>query len=264
MRKLGEVSFRFIIKLPTPDKPTTLLRHLDKPGYVHIVANGESWLFLTVAEEERVWSEVKKSGYDLVARDISGPPTPEDIALYLNKALCHENEPLNTRRKITHNRGLLKKTVEKVQEQVVSNESIQNTETKEVGKEMEDISLDHNSPEWDTEVVMKPIGEVAKELEAEGWDVIWSSEVEAIAVKRKGPGKKPPNQEPTGLLDLMASLGIELRTAGGEYMGLCPFHDDHDPSLSVNAEKGVWHCFGCGKSGNYHSFLEEWRALQKG
>ncbi len=264
MRKLGEVSFRFIIKLPTPDKPTTLLRHLDKPGYAHIVANGESWLFLTTAEEERVWSEVKKSGYDLVAGDISGPPTPEDIALYLNKALCHENEPLNTRRKITHNRGLLKKTVEKVQEQVVSNESIQNSEIKEAKEEMEETSPNRDSREWDTEVLMKPIGEVVKQLEAEGWDIIWSSEVEAIAVKRKGPGKKPPNQEPTGLLDLMASLGIELRTAGGEYMGLCPFHDDHDPSLSVNAEKGVWHCFGCGKSGNYHSFLEEWRALQKG
>jgi hypothetical protein len=129
---------------------------------------------------------------------------------------------------------------------------------------MEETSPNRDSREWDTEVLMKPIGEVVKQLEAEGWDIIWSSEVEAIAVKRKGPGKKPPNQEPTRLLDLMASLGIELRTAGGEYMGLCPFHDDHDPSLSVNAEKGVWHCFGCGKSGNYHSFLEEWRALQKG
>ncbi len=264
IRKLEGVSFRFIIKLPIPDKPTTLLRHLDKPGYVHIVANGQSWLFLTAAEEERVWSEVKKAGYDLVAGDVTGSPTPEDIALYLGKALCRETEPLRTRRKITHSRGLLKKTVNKVQEQVVSNESIQNPETKEVGKDMEDISLNRDSQKWDTEVVMKPIGEVAKELEAEGWDIIWSSEVEAIAVKRKGAGKKPPNHEPTGLLDLMASLGIELRQAGSEYMGLCPFHDDHDPSLSVNTEKGVWHCFGCGKSGNYHSFLKEWQALHRG
>jgi hypothetical protein len=263
MRKLGEVSFRFIIKLPTPNKPTTLLRHLDKPGYVHIVANGESWLFLTAAEEEQVWSEVKKAGYDLVAGDVTGPPTPENIALYLSKALCHENEPLNTRRKITHNRGLLKQTVEKVQEQVVSNESIQNTETKEEEENM-DMPTDRESQKWDTEVVMKPIREVAKELEAEGWDIIWSSEVEAIAVKKKESGKSPLGRGPTNILDLMASLGIEIRKAGSEYMGLCPFHDDHSPSLSVNAEKGVWHCFGCGKSGNYHSFLEEWRALQKG
>jgi hypothetical protein len=191
MRKLGEVSFRFIIKLPTPEKPTTLLRHLDKPGYVHIVAKSESWLFLTAGEEARVWSEVKKAGYDLVAGDVTGPPTSEDITLYLNKALCHETEPLNTRRKITHSRGLLKKTVEKVQEQVVSNESIQNSEIKEAKEEMEETSPNRDSREWDTEVLMKPIAEVAKELEADGWDIIWSSEVEAIAVKRKGSGKKP-------------------------------------------------------------------------
>jgi hypothetical protein len=264
MRKLGEVSFRFIIKLPTPDKPTTLLRHLDKPGYAHIVANGESWLFLTAGEEERVWSEVKKAGYELVAGDVSGPPNPEDIALFLNKALCHENEPLNTRRKITHNRGLLKKTVEKVQEQVVSNESIQNSETKEVEEEMDETSLNRDSREWDTEVLMKPISEVAKELEAEGWDIIWSSEVEAIAVKKKEPGKSPPGRKPSNILELLMSLGIELHKAGSEYMGLCPFHDDRNPSLAVNAEKGVWHCFGCGRSGNYHSFLEEWKDLHKG
>jgi len=261
MRKLGEVSFRFIIKLPTTEKPTTLLRHLDKPGYAHIAANGQSWLFLTAAEEERVWSEVEKAGYDLIAGDISGPPSPEDVALYLNKALCHENEPLNTRRKITHNRGLLKKTVEKVQEQAVSNESIQNSEIKEAEEEMEKISPNRD---WDTEVIMKPISEVAKELEAEGWDVIWSSEVEAIAVKTKEQGKKPSNQKTTNILWLLASLGIELHKAGSEYMGLCPFHDDRNPSLAVNAEKGVWHCFGCGKSGNYYSFLEEWKSLHKG
>ncbi|MFC1930182.1 CHC2 zinc finger domain-containing protein [Chloroflexota bacterium] len=264
IRKLGEVSFRFIIKLPTQDKPNTLLRRLDKPGYVHIVANGESWLFLTAGEEERVWSEVEKAGYDLVAGDISGPPTPDDIALYLSKALCHENEPLNTRRKITYNRGLLKKTVEKVQEQVVSNESIQNPDTKEVEENMEDTSPNRDSREWDTEVLMKPIGQVVKELEAEGWDVLWASEVEAIAVKKKERGNSSPGRETSNILELMASLGIELRQAGSEYMGLCPFHNDRNPSLAVNAEKGVWHCFGCGKSGNYHSFLEEWETLHKG
>lgn len=264
MRKLGEVSFRFIIKLPTTEKPTTLLRHLDKPGYAHIAANGQSWLFLTAAEEERVWIEVEKAGYDLVAGDVTGPPTPEDIALYLSKALCHETEPLNTRRKITHNRGLLKKIVEKVQEQVVSNESIQNLEIKEVEENMEDTSQNRDSREWDTEVLMKPIGQVVKELEAEGWDVIWSSEIEAIAVKKKESGKSHPGRGPTDILELMTSLGIEMRKAGSEYMGLCPFHDDRNPSLAVNAEKGVWHCFGCGKSGNYHSFLEEWKTLHKG
>jgi len=35
-------------------------------------------------------------------------------------------------------------------------------------------------------------------------------------------------------------------------------------NFAVNAERGVWHCFGCGKSGNYYIFLEEWKALYKG
>jgi len=263
MRKLGEVSFRFIIKLPGQDKPTALLRHLDKPGYVHIVANGESWLFLANGEEERVWSEVKKAGFDLIAGDISGPPTSEDVTLYLDKALCHEKEPLYTRRKITHSRGLLKKTIKKVQEQVVSNESMQNSENKEAGKEMEEILPKEDSREWDTEVLMKPIGEVAKELETQGWDVTWCSEVEVIAVKNKKPGNRPPSEGQGDILSLITGLGIELHKAGSEYMGLCPFHDDHNPSLSVNLEKGIWHCFGCGKSGNYQAFLNAWRAREK-
>ncbi len=259
IRKLGEISFRFIIKLPTREKPTTFLRHLDKPGYVHIVANGGSWLFLAEGETEHVHEEVEKAGYELIANE----PSSKDSALYLNQALCREDEPLHTRRKITQSRGLLRKTVKKEEEQVVSDESIQKAETME---EKQDMSIlpDNDQQKWDTEIVMKPIGQIAKELEAEGWDIIWTSEVEAIAVKRKDAGKKPPSHGPSDILSLMASLGIELHKAGNEYMGLCPFHDDQNPSLSVNPEKGVWHCFGCGKSGNYQTLLQELRARRKG
>jgi len=35
----------------------------------------------------------------------------------------------------------------------------------------------------------------------------------------------------------------------GEYLALCPFHDDHNPSLSVNFDKGTYNCFGCQSSG---------------
>lgn len=40
-------------------------------------------------------------------------------------------------------------------------------------------------------------------------------------------------------------------------MGRCPFHDERTPSFSVSQEKGVYHCFGCGKSGNIFTFLVE-------
>ena len=46
-----------------------------------------------------------------------------------------------------------------------------------------------------------------------------------------------------------------LRKAGRNFMGRCPFHEERTPSFSVSQEKGVYHCFGCGKSGNAFTFL---------
>ena len=59
------------------------------------------------------------------------------------------------------------------------------------------------------------------------------------------------------LVAYLASLGIELKPvgAGGEYRGLCPFHDETAPSFQVNRRKGLWHCFGCGTGGDVISFL---------
>ena len=48
-----------------------------------------------------------------------------------------------------------------------------------------------------------------------------------------------------------------LRKAGRNFMGRCPFHEERTPSFSVSQEKGVYHCFGCGKSGNMFTFLME-------
>jgi CHC2 zinc finger len=48
---------------------------------------------------------------------------------------------------------------------------------------------------------------------------------------------------------------LELHKAGREYKGLCPFHADKTPSLHVNEDKGVFHCFGCGESGDVFDFI---------
>jgi len=48
-----------------------------------------------------------------------------------------------------------------------------------------------------------------------------------------------------------------LRKAGRSFKGRCPFHEERTPSFSVSQEKGVYHCFGCGKSGNVFTFLME-------
>jgi DNA primase len=48
-----------------------------------------------------------------------------------------------------------------------------------------------------------------------------------------------------------------LKRSGKNFMGRCPFHEERTPSFSVSLEKGVYHCFGCGKSGNVFNFVME-------
>lgn len=49
---------------------------------------------------------------------------------------------------------------------------------------------------------------------------------------------------------------VPLKTAGlGSMKGLCPFHDERTPSFSVRPQVGLYHCFGCGESGDVYSFL---------
>jgi len=48
---------------------------------------------------------------------------------------------------------------------------------------------------------------------------------------------------------------VALKKAGRNYQGLCPFHVEKTPSFSVNSEKQIYHCFGCGVGGNVISFI---------
>ncbi len=50
---------------------------------------------------------------------------------------------------------------------------------------------------------------------------------------------------------------VQLRNAGGGNLkGICPFHDEKSPSLSVSASRGLFHCFGCGAGGDVIRFIE--------
>lgn len=54
---------------------------------------------------------------------------------------------------------------------------------------------------------------------------------------------------------------IPLTKKGRNYFGLCPFHDDHSPSLSVSSEKQIYKCFVCGSSGNVFNFVMNYEHL---
>ncbi len=58
------------------------------------------------------------------------------------------------------------------------------------------------------------------------------------------------------LVSVVRARGIELKQTGRNYLGLCPFHDDTNPSLSINPLKNLWQCFGCGAAGDVIRFVE--------
>lgn len=48
---------------------------------------------------------------------------------------------------------------------------------------------------------------------------------------------------------------VRLKKAGKDYMGLCPFHHEKTPSFHVSQDKQLFHCFGCGASGNLVQYV---------
>ncbi|HEX9666697.1 MAG TPA: DNA primase [Thermodesulfobacteriota bacterium] len=61
----------------------------------------------------------------------------------------------------------------------------------------------------------------------------------------------------TGLVETYVSL----KRAGRGFVGLCPFHDDKNPSFHVNDDIGVFHCFGCGAGGDIIGFVMKYKNL---
>jgi len=60
----------------------------------------------------------------------------------------------------------------------------------------------------------------------------------------------------TDLAAVIRSRGMELKPQGHDLVGLCPFHEDHDPSMRVTPGKGLWRCMSCGATGNVIQFVQ--------
>ena len=67
-------------------------------------------------------------------------------------------------------------------------------------------------------------------------------------------------QRKANIVDIIRDY-VPLIQRGKNYFGICPFHDDHNPSMSVSPEKGVYKCFVCGNAGNVFNFVMEYEKV---
>ncbi|MBQ1342056.1 MAG: DNA primase, partial [Erysipelotrichaceae bacterium] len=54
---------------------------------------------------------------------------------------------------------------------------------------------------------------------------------------------------------------IDVQQKGRNYVAICPFHDDHDPSLQISSEKQLFKCFVCGTGGDVFSFVSHYEKI---
>jgi DNA primase len=69
------------------------------------------------------------------------------------------------------------------------------------------------------------------------------------------PGNKVEEvKDKADIVDLISEY-VTLKKAGRNFIGLCPFHQEKTPSFTVNRDKQIFYCFGCGEGGNVLTFL---------
>ena len=67
--------------------------------------------------------------------------------------------------------------------------------------------------------------------------------------------------ERNDIVEVVSAYVNLTKRSGSNLFGLCPFHNEKTPSFSVNREKQIYHCFGCGKGGSVFNFIMEEESL---
>ncbi len=71
--------------------------------------------------------------------------------------------------------------------------------------------------------------------------------------------EKASVEEVVQAADMLEVVGLhtQLRKAGANYTGLCPFHQEKTPSFSVDPIEKLYYCFGCGEGGDLLAFVQK-------
>ena len=62
------------------------------------------------------------------------------------------------------------------------------------------------------------------------------------------------------IVDVISTY-LTLSKKGKNYVGICPFHEDHDPSMTVAPDKQIYKCFSCGAGGNIFTFVQNYEQI---
>jgi hypothetical protein len=63
------------------------------------------------------------------------------------------------------------------------------------------------------------------------------------------------------LIETIVTEGILLRKQGRNFLGLCPFHEERNPSFTVNPKHQTFYCYGCGAHGDVISFVMQYKSF---
>ena len=77
------------------------------------------------------------------------------------------------------------------------------------------------------------------------------------------PSNQSAKEEIKRAADIVQVIGqfVQLKKAGKNFMGLCPFHAEKDPSFTVSPDRQMFHCFGCKKGGDIFAFWMDYHGL---
>ncbi|MFY7695326.1 MAG: CHC2 zinc finger domain-containing protein, partial [Cyanobium sp.] len=79
-----------------------------------------------------------------------------------------------------------------------------------------------------------------------------------MALPRLHPRTIEAVKERADIVDVVGEH-VVLKKKGREFVGVCPFHDDTSPSMTVSPAKQIYYCFSCGAGGNAIKFLMEFQ-----